>query len=84
MFLHVEHVEYIVEYRLRIRFNNGIEKEVDLSSELYGEVFEPLKNINTFQQVYVNPNTKTIEWTNGADFAPEFLFEIGKEIKKSA
>lgn len=84
MFLHVEHVEYIEDYRLRIRFNNGIEKEVDLSSELYGEVFEPLKNINAFRQVYINSNTNTIEWKNGADFAPEFLFEIGKEKKKSA
>jgi hypothetical protein len=84
MFLHIEHVEYIEDYSLRIRFNNGIEKEIDLSSDLYGEIFEPLKNINTFRNFYINQNTNTIEWENGADFAPEYLFEIGKEIKKSA
>ena len=84
MFLHVEHVEYAGEYRLRIRFNNGIEKEIDLLPELYGDIFEPLKDINLFKKVYVNRNTNTIEWSNGADFAPEFLFEIGKEKKKSA
>jgi hypothetical protein len=84
MFLHINHVEYAGEYKLRIRFDNGIEKEVDLNSELYGEIFEPLKDQNFFKSVYINSDTGTIEWSNGADFAPEFLFEIGKEIRKSA
>jgi hypothetical protein len=41
---------------------------------LYGEIFEPLKDKSLFQQVFVT--SRTIEWSNGADFAPEFLFEI--------
>jgi hypothetical protein len=51
---------------------------------LYGEVFEPLKDITLFKQVYVNSDTNTIEWPNGADFAPEFLRRIGEKIKRSA
>ena len=59
-------------------------KEVNLSGELYGEVFEPLKDVTFFQQVSVNEETNTIEWPNGADFAPEFLYETGTEVKRVA
>jgi hypothetical protein len=80
MFLHVTEVTYLKEYLLRIGFDNGVVKDVDLQAELYGQVFEPLKEVELFKQVAVNPETKTIEWPNGADFAPEFLYEIGQEI----
>lgn len=84
MFLSVENFDYKEKYILSIRFNNGIEKEIDFSNELYGEVFEPLKEENFFRKVFLNKNTNTIQWPNGADFAPEYLFQIGKEIRKSA
>ena len=80
MFLHVTNVTYLKKYQLRLTFDNGITKDVDLQAELYGEVFEPLQEIELFKQVAVNPDTNTIEWPNGADFAPEFLFEIGREV----
>lgn len=84
MFIHVDKVTYLKDYCLRLFFNNGLVKDVDLKNELYGEIFEPLKDKNIFNKVKVNPDTKTIEWPNGADFAPEFLCEIGKEVKKVA
>ena len=84
MFIHIEAVTYMNDYKLCLKFNDGMIKEVDLQPELYGEIFEPLKDINYFKKVYVNENTKTIEWPNGADFAPEFLYEIGIEVKTSA
>ncbi len=84
MFLHVTDVTYLKDYKLRLAFNNGVIKDVDLSTELYGEIFEPLKDIERFKQVTVNPDTNTIEWRNGSDFAPEFLYEIGKAVRKIA
>ena len=84
MFLHVDRVTPKEGYELRIQFSDGIVKDVDLSSELYGEVFEPLRDPGFFRQVTVNPETRTIEWPNGADFAPEFLYEIGREVKQVA
>ena len=83
MFLHVLHVLYLRDYQLRLEFNDGKVKEVDLEDELYGEVFEPLNGMELFKRVYVNPDTGTIEWPNGADFSPEFLYEIGQEARKS-
>ena len=66
MFLHVTDVNYIEAYRLRVEFNDGVVKEVDLLGELHGEVFEPLKDMKFFQQVRVNGETSTIEWPKRA------------------
>lgn len=74
-------VKYLDGYRLRLEFEDGIEKIVDLASHLDGEVFEPLKDIEYFKTVQINPEIDTIGWDNEADFSPDFLFEIG-EIPK--
>jgi len=50
---------------------------IDIENELVGPVFEPLRDPEVFRQVAVNRETGTIEWPNGADFAPEFLYELG-------
>lgn len=84
MFIHVDIVTYLKDYGLRLFFNNGLVKDVNLKNELYGEIFEPLKDKDVFKKVKVNPDTKTIEWPNSADFAPEFLCKIGKEEKNVA
>lgn len=76
MFIHVLAVEYLNDYRLRLRFNNGVEGIVDLQPELYGEMFEPLLDPLLFRQVFVTG--RTIEWPNGADFAPEFLLSLAQ------
>ncbi|MBB1125915.1 DUF2442 domain-containing protein [Thiospirillum jenense] len=73
MFIHVNHAEYIEEYKVRLFFNDGATGIIDLSSELYGEIFEPLKNIAFFKSFKLEGHT--LAWSNGADFAPEFLRE---------
>ena len=74
MFIHVTDVEYLDDYTLRLRFNTGVEGIVNLESELYGAIFEPLRDTALFRQVRLT--SRTIEWPNGADFAPEFLLEM--------
>lgn len=54
-------------------FNDGAEGEINLAPELYGEIFEPLKNKEFFKSFRVKGYT--LSWSNGADFAPEFLRE---------
>jgi len=68
--------KYVGEYILWLRFEDGTDGEIDLSSELDGPIFEPLRDQGYFASVRVNPDTGTIEWPNGADLAPEFLYEM--------
>ncbi len=84
MILHITGMTYLEDYRLRLEFSDGSIKEVDLRNDLWGEVFEPLKDLELFRQVKLNTDFGTIEWPNGADFAPEHLHAIGKEVKKIA
>lgn len=74
MFVHVKKAIYIFDYKIQLEFDNNESGVIDLSSELYGEIFEPLKNINYFKSFQLNNSAGTIEWKNGADFAPEFLY----------
>ena len=68
-----------------LRFSDGLTGEVDLSAELWGPVFEPLRAIETFAQVCLDPDTDTIAWPNGADFSPSWLHEkLSAEQNKSA
>lgn len=71
----VVEARYVKGYTLWLRFEDATEGEVDLSAELHGPIFEPLKDQTFFSRVFVNADTGTIEWPNGADFAPEFLYE---------
>ncbi|MBQ1581957.1 MAG: DUF2442 domain-containing protein [Prevotella sp.] len=75
MFIEVTKAEYLDGYRIMLLFNNGEKRIVDLSQSLNGEVFAPLKDIGFFKRFSIKFNT--IEWENGADFAPEYLYEIG-------
>jgi len=76
LFLEVADARYVDNYKIHLLFNNGESKTVDLWNQLNGKVFEPLKDIDYFKRFTIRYNT--IEWENGADFAPEFLYEIGK------
>jgi hypothetical protein len=69
--VHVTGVRYLGDYRLWLQFSDGAEGEIDLEGELWGEVFEPLKDPAFFAQARLDLDTVT--WPNGADLAPEFL-----------
>lgn len=83
MFLHVEEVVVVGPFDLAVKFNTGEWRRVELESSLVGPVFEPLRIKEEFDRVYVSVETGTIEWPNGADFAPEYLFEIGTVLESS-
>lgn len=78
MFLEVTKAEYLDGHRVKLLFNNGETKIVDLSQSLNGVVFAPLKDIEFFKRFVIKFNT--IEWENGADFAPEYLYKIGEAV----
>lgn len=65
---------YLDGYKINLSFSDGSNGIVDLEQELWGEVFEPLKDINLFKDFELD--AWTITWKNGADLAPEFLHEL--------
>jgi hypothetical protein len=71
----VTEARYVQGYTIHLRFADGTEGDVDLRDELYGEIFEPLKDQAFFRQFSVHPEFHTLTWPNGADIAPEFLYE---------
>lgn len=73
--VHVTAVEPLEGFRIRLAFEDGTVGEIDLVDELWGPVFEPLKDRDLFAQVSVDGECGTIVWPNGADFAPEWLYE---------
>jgi len=76
MILHTTEISYLGDYRLWLAFNNGESGKVDLEQELWGEMFEPLKDKAQFATACQHPVMKTVAWANGADLAVEFLLEL--------
>lgn len=67
---------YLNGYRILVKFNDGINKVVDLTNVIKQySVFKPLKDLALFKQFIV---TDTLEWDNGKiDIAPEYLYDNG-------
>lgn len=63
------------DYRLYLRFEDGVEGAVDLAPNLsFHGVFEPLREPAYFAQVHVDPELGTVKWPNGADLDPDVLY----------
>lgn len=67
--------KYVGGYRLRLTFEDGRVGEIDLEDQLWGEVFEPLRDLDQFKDFRLDEELRTIVWPTGADLAPEFLYE---------
>ncbi|MEX2142248.1 MAG: DUF2442 domain-containing protein [Pirellulales bacterium] len=70
----VQTVRALDDYRLAVRFDDGTEGEIALRDRLFGPVFEPLRDPRLFAQVFVD-EFGAIAWPNGADLAPDALYE---------
>lgn len=71
----ITRVEVIGDYLLRLSFADGTVGDVDFSSRVWRGVFEPLREPSYFARVTVDPDGGTIVWPDGADMAPEPLYE---------
>ena len=81
--LQVTRAEHLEGFKIRVFFSNGEDGVVDLFEVLWGPVFEPLKELSRFREFRVSEVLHTIAWENGADFAPEFLYEMGVGSRKT-
>ena len=74
----VTRAEYRGGYSIQVTFNDGKSGAIDFSRWLEGPIFEPLKDPDYFQKFFVDGGT--VSWPNGADIAPETLYE---EVRSS-
>ena len=80
--LYITKAKHIKDYQVWLQFNNGQKGIVDLSETLWGGMFESLKDKSLFAQVKIDKEMETIVWPNGADLAPEFLYDLLKPTKE--
>ena len=66
---------YMGDYRIKLEFDNGEKRLVDCEPWLKGDIFQPLKDKSYFQKFFVDG--WSISWPNGADIAPETLYQYG-------
>jgi hypothetical protein len=60
-----------------LKFDDGKEGIVDVSQLIeFTGVFQPLKDLDFFKTVKVNPEWGTIYWDNGADLDPDVLYSV--------
>lgn len=66
---------YVSGFTIWLKFDDGTAGEIDLSDDLFGPIFEPLRDVKIFCRFQLHPELRTIVWPNGADLAPEFLLD---------
>jgi hypothetical protein len=72
------------QHSLRLTFNDGTTKDVDVLPLLDGEIFKPLRDPAFFARVELDSVCGTVVWPNGADFAPEALHELSAEAVQAS
>ncbi|HEY6319952.1 MAG TPA: DUF2442 domain-containing protein [Thermoanaerobaculia bacterium] len=71
----VTSVDHLGGYRLRISFDDGLTRDLDLEPVLEGELYRPLRDPGIFAEVSVDPEVHTLVWPSGADFDPAILHD---------
>jgi hypothetical protein len=74
----VTDAKYIGNYQIEVEFSNGEKRLADCEPWLNGEIFQPLRDPAYFRQFFVDG--WTVAWPNGADIAPETLYEDGQKL----
>jgi hypothetical protein len=80
----VTRLKRLGEYRLRLTFSDGVVGDIDLADELWGEMFEQLRDIAEFNSVRVDPELGTLVWPNGADLDPEGLHDAVRPVQRAS
>jgi hypothetical protein len=78
---HVVRADYEQAFRIRLTFNDGTEASVDFEKWLSGPVFEPLREQDYFRTFFLDGGT--VVWPNGADIAPETLYEAAQATRSN-
>jgi Protein of unknown function (DUF2442) len=73
--------EIVGPYNLRVSFDDQTKQTIDFRPVLAGELYAPLRDLNLFNQVKLDPEAHTLVWPNGADFDPATLHDWPEQIE---
>jgi hypothetical protein len=62
------------DFQLEVTFEDGTSGVVSMRDRFFGPVFEPLRDPSVFRQVFID-DFGAVCWPNGADLAPDALYE---------
>lgn len=67
-------IKPLADYRIWIKFTDGVEGTVDLSDLTGQGVFSAWEDMNFFNSVYIDPESHTLAWPGGIDLCPDTLY----------
>jgi len=80
MILHIREARVCGPHSLRLTFDDGMTKQVNVLPMLDGPIFEPLRDPTYFARMTLDTICGTVVWPHGADFAPEALHDLEDEV----
>ena len=88
LMVHVIEFEIVRDYVIRVVFDDKTEQTIDFEPVLQGHYLGPLRDLELFNQVRLDPDFHTLVWPNDADFDPATLYNWhrgeGEELAKRA
>jgi len=80
----VRSVQIAAPYTLRVEFDDGTHQVIDFRAVLAGQLYGPLRDLQLFNQVRIDPEVHTLVWPNGADFDPATLHDWPEHVSALA
>jgi len=83
----VRSFEIVAPHTLCVCFEGGTAQTIDFQPILAGELYAPLRDVELFNRVRIDPGARTLVWPNGADFDPATLHdwpEYEREMREMA
>ena len=77
MILCVTSAEYAGDYKIKVKFNDSTSGIADFKQKVstdHRPIIRELQDIELFKNFWIEADT--ITWSNGVDFAPEFIKEL--------
>ncbi len=83
MFIRIEEVKALPQYKLHVKYNNGVSGSIDLSSQVGKGVFKKLTDIEFFNKVFIGEGGAPT-WNDEIDIDPinPYLIITGKTLEE--
>lgn len=82
--IHVVSAEYAGDYKIKVTFNDSTSGIADFKQKVstdHRPIIRELQDIELFKNFWIEADT--ITWSNGVDFAPEFIKSLVRKKKNA-